>query len=178
EFAQESNGGRLVKRLTSFRGAFISYWVSSPLEDPSIALSDDGRCWKTPYLPAQLGVRSSSHIYPSYFIIDSSGFPSMGSVKTVRLWGIVEGSLNTKTFWSASATPDGPLRPLIDGGFTWAHLGTFVYNIHDSTRAQTFYIPEQYAEQNISFGVFALEILDNWGARASTTCIQRVRIYG
>ncbi|TFK83035.1 hypothetical protein K466DRAFT_590062 [Polyporus arcularius HHB13444] len=181
EFARKANGGRVAFQVTSgYHGLF-----STRSNDPSIAIDDHGgagECWTTPPLPAQLGIRLSHVIRPSFVSVEHFPPNDIGRTaqapQNVTLWGVVDGKVNTELYQTFDAQHPPPDRraPSIAKGLRWAPLASFVYDINSPRSFQTFPIAQQYVDIGMSFGVFAFEIYSNWGA--SVTCLHKVGIHG
>lgn len=183
DYALRANGGKVALSLTSGHSGFLT----SREDDPNIAIDDDvrvGRCWTFRTFPFQLGIRLPSRLNLSHISIEHSPTEmamDMGQApRNMTLWGVVEGKNNAEIFQALSALSEGgggaPPAPAIARGFVWAPLASFIYDIHYDHPLQTFPIRHPYKDSGLSFGIVALEVLDNWGSDAA--CLYRVRVHG
>ncbi|KAH9915564.1 uncharacterized protein BXZ73DRAFT_54219, partial [Epithele typhae] len=182
DYAQDIAGGTIAWQITSF-SAFAAPWSSAQNTDPRTVLNsrDASHCWAPPSLPAQIGVRSTQMIHPTHIIIDTLATDPEGRLrapKNMHLWGAVDGKTNTQLFENLPADAGKPKRPTIHKDVRWVLLGSPVYDIHNRTRAQSFPLSREFVDLGMTFGVFALEIMDNWGAPPMSTCLSSVWIYG
>ncbi len=182
DYALKANGGRVALQLTSGNRGFLA----SREDDPSLAIDDDvhaGRCWSFNLLPCQLGIRLPHMLYPSHVTVEhlpKSLAVDIGQApRNMTLWEIVDGRGNSDIFERLSATdlPGYDQRtPTIARDLLWAPLASFSYNVDDDDPVQTFPVSAPIVGSGMTFGVVAIEILDNWGS--DTTCLYRVRIHG
>lgn len=186
EFARKVNGGRIIPSLTSgYHGILERVFQSA--NSPSIVIDDElysEICWVVPTLPAQVGIRTSHLIRPLQVSVE--GFAELPAAdmtqapKHMRLWGIVDGRVNKEIFatlTSPQLSNRGPsFQPAIANDLTWAPLASFVYDSSTRAHTQAFPISHVFVDSGLSFGIFVLEVLDNWGA--ASTCVCKLRIYG
>lgn len=182
DYALKANGGRVALQLTSGNRGFLA----SREDDPSVAIDDDvhaGRCWNFNQLPCQLGIHLPHMLFPSNVTVEhlpKSLAVDIGQApRDMTLWGVVDGRSNTETFnrLVASGLLDyGQLAPTIARDLLWAPLASFTYNIDYNNPVQTFPIDAPIIASGMTFGVVALEVLDNWGS--DVTCLYRVRVHG
>lgn len=182
DYALKANGGCIALQVTSVSRGFLT----SREGDPSVAIDDDvhaGRCWSFGTLPCQLGIRLPQMIHPSHVTVEH--FPKQLLVdvgqapKNMTLWGVVDGRGNTEIYEQlvASGLPGYIQRaPPITRDLLWAPLVSFIYDIDHDDFVQTFPIDHPIVDSGMTFGVVALEVLDNWGS--DTTCLYRVRVHG
>ncbi|EMD36716.1 hypothetical protein CERSUDRAFT_73773 [Gelatoporia subvermispora B] len=170
DFALSANGGHVARQITSgYQGFF-----GSRANDPSIAISDDthaGRCWKVHQLPTQLGIRLPIIIRPSQVSVEhllkENAVDIRQAPKNMTLWGVVDGKSNMEAFKTLMASNhlDRNLpTPMLARDLRWAPLASFMYDIHHRNHIQTFPISQDYIDSEITFGIVALEILENWGS--------------
>ncbi|KAH9909427.1 uncharacterized protein BXZ73DRAFT_59528, partial [Epithele typhae] len=185
EYGQSASGGMVVRQVTSLSPA-LSLWQSPSRHDPNLVLDGTSSIWSPASLPAQLGVRTSRMIRVSHVVIQpSANRHEMAGAETrscaprnIKLWGIVDGKHNRERFELLHTLAHPLPRPSIHRNYLWALLGTFVYDVHNTAHSQRFYVLEEIANSDMTFGIFALEIIDNWGVRPSHTCLQSFAIYG
>ena len=99
--------------------------------------------------------------------------------RNMTLWGVVDGRINKEVFERlvlSESSSHARRTPTIVRDLLWAPLISFTYDIEDDNSMQTFPINPAIVDNRMSFGVVALEILDNWGSE--TTCLYRVRVHG
>ncbi|OJT07707.1 SUN domain-containing protein 1 [Trametes pubescens] len=183
DYALHANGGRIALGLTSGQSGLLT----TRADDPHIAIDDDvrvGKCWKFRTFPFQLGIRLPLLLRLSHVSIEHSPTEmavDMGQApRNMTLWGVVEGKSNTEIF--RALTPGGgggggtPQAPVIARGLVWAPLASFAYDIHDKHPLQSFSVQHPYKDSDLSFGIVALEVHDNWGS--DTACLYRFRVHG
>lgn len=170
-----ADGGRIFTALTS----------PSTHGHPDVVLRDNlhgGRCWAIDGTRGQVGIRLPHFIHPTQITIDHAPRQIAENVawapRRMRLWGVVEGEDNQKLYKQHTSThvDSLPTGPPISHKNIFLSLATFSYDIDHPFYSQTFEIRGEVSDMGISFGVFVLEVLDNWGG--DITCVYRVRIHG
>lgn len=189
DYALGADGARIMASLTSSR----SERPPSSTIGPEVVIDEEltiGRCWTTSD-SGQLGISMPTLIYPHYVTIDH--IPRQLAIDIGRaprhlvLWGVVDGQSNVRKFRSLSThdaisqvpfnlAPYGRSAPLVTANNAFVALATFEYDIVNDWPTQTFPVFDHIRDSQMDFGVFVLEIVDNWGG--SDTCLYRVRIHG
>lgn len=202
DFALHANGGRVLYDLTDIGSREDLSACLSPagidMSPPDAsgnnaveAVMDDlriGQCWAIPGRSAQLGLRVSQLMHPTHVTIDHIPMEIAADVglapRTMVLWGALDGA-NTRKMSHDNII--GALRvappalvdrqnPRVTCGHTYTLLASFEYDIRASSHIQTFPLASYVIDLDLYFGVFVLDILDNWGS--NSTCLYRVRIHG
>ncbi|KAJ8457606.1 hypothetical protein ONZ51_g11426 [Trametes cubensis] len=192
DYALRANGGRIVSSLTSSPKGLRST-LPIPTPEPEVVIDEDmsiGRCWTTA-VSGQLGISTSVLIHPRNITIDH--IPRQIALDIDRaprhmvLWGVIDGLSNIQRFCSLLTDgpeaevllergPRGQTYPPLTGNHAFIALATFEYDISLESPTQTFAVFKVVATSDMDFGIFVLEVLDNWGAQ--DTCLYRVRIHG
>lgn len=100
----------------------------------------------------------------------------------MALWGAIDGNSNTKSIrdslgnLSSSISHFGRTVPRFTANLTFVALTTFEYDIYSPNNVQTFPVEPLVIDAQLFFGVFILDIFNNWGGDA--TCLYRVRVHG
>ncbi|KAI1789840.1 hypothetical protein LXA43DRAFT_973981 [Ganoderma leucocontextum] len=185
DYAFQADGARIVPKLTTGE---VSKPRNGPHNRPEVILRpnfDGGHCWTIPDTHGQVGVSVTRLIYPSHITVDHvpAGFADNvdEAPRRMRLWGSVDGSQNgdryKKYFSIYSGSNPSPSRaPPITNGYQFVHLADLEYDIKAASHVQTFPVYHHIPPLQMDFGVFVVEILDNWGG--SSTCLYRLRIHG
>lgn len=191
DFALHAHGGRIMEELTSPSAQasdLPDFWHTN--HPPEVALNEDvsiGMCWTLPGQSGQLGVVVVHLIYPTAFSLDhipSEIAADIGKApRVVVIWGVVDGQTNEQAMQQLlqtqrlpNPTPHGRPFPPISDQSRFVLLSSFEYDIHAMSRTQTFPVHPTITALRMCFGIFVVEIADNWGA--SSTCLYRVRIHG
>ncbi|KAJ8463966.1 hypothetical protein ONZ51_g9904 [Trametes cubensis] len=192
DYALRANGGRIVQTLTTPLQSSRSASSASTL-GPEIVIDEDvyvGRCW-TIAVTGQIGISTSVLIHPRYITIDH--IPRQVALDIGRaprrmvLWGVIDGLSNIQRFRSLVASnpnaetllesgPCGRSFPPISGTHAFFALATFEYDVYAGFPSQTFAVSDYIAVSGMDFGIFVVEVIDNWGA--ADTCLYRIRIHG
>ncbi len=193
DYALQAHGGRILLDLTASRQDQARSRSTTPTVGPEVVIDEDltiGRCWST--APAgQVGFSTPTLIYPQFVTIDH--IPRQLSLdigcapRRMVLWGVLDGIFNFRRFQSLSArhldlqapfnlTPRGRNAPSVTGDHAFVVLAAIEYDIGGDWPTQTFPIFDHILESRMDFGVFVLEVVDNWGS--VDTCLYRVRIHG
>lgn len=182
DFALRADGGRIVAELTT-RSSSTSKRHDN---DPAMAIEEDvrvGQCWNINTLPAQLGIVIPELIHPTHVSVEHIPRAIAADIgkapRNLTLWGVVDGRANQDLFNVLDLSDKFTLdrrTPRIPKGHIYAPLATFVYDINSIQRVQTFSVLDMYLGSGLTFGVFVLELEDNWGSRS--TCLYRVQIHG
>ncbi|KAH9938781.1 uncharacterized protein BXZ73DRAFT_4938, partial [Epithele typhae] len=172
DFALGVDGGMIYPTFT------LVDTGAAPLLGPDAILEEDtriGQCWRTT-VPCQVGISTPVLIYPSNITIDHIPREIAADIRRAPrhmiLWGVVDGDMNKHRLHTLSPSLTSPR---ILSGHSLIALVEFEYDIHDSAPIQTFPVFDYIALSGMDFGIFLLDITDNWGA--SDTCIYRVRIH-
>ncbi|KAI0716865.1 hypothetical protein C8Q76DRAFT_616587 [Earliella scabrosa] len=183
DLALEEYGTRIVTSLTSND----SIPPPTPTFHPArIVLRDTlpgGPSWTILSSHGQVGISLPKVIFPTSVTLDYIPSPGMaGRVRAprrVRLWGALDGKTNVRRYESLRASfPPALLQhtgPPVRHGDTFLLLAEFEFQM-PSKHVQTFPVYEHIQDSQLVFGLFVLEILDNWGS--DYTCLHRVRIHG
>ncbi|KAH9910908.1 uncharacterized protein BXZ73DRAFT_57482, partial [Epithele typhae] len=173
DFALGVDGGMIYPTFTSVNAE------AAPLQvGPDVILEEDtriGQCWRTT-VPSQVGISTPVLIHPSNVTIDHIPHEIAADIRRAPrhmiLWGVVDGDSNEHRLRTLSSLTS----PRILSGHSIIALAEFEYGIHDGAPVQTFPVFDYIALSGMDFGIFLLDIMDNWGA--SDVCIYRVRIHG
>lgn len=193
DYALYYSGGAIEPRTTSKTLAIRpGSWVGKDVRGrpPVTALVPDnsvGNCWPFAGSKAQLGIRLSRVVQLTHITIDHPARELLidpeSAPRQFHLWVAVEGHDNIqraeifnsqqdeKRHASSSEVPHKPFGP-----WNLLHVGTFEYNIKDSTTAQTFALPAEYQALGLDTGAIVVDFGSNWGA--DHTCVYRVRAHG
>ena len=182
DHALAADGGSIYARLTSGPTWLLAAGNSHPAQ---VLLRDNlhgGRCWAFDGSRGQVGIRVPTRIRPTAITIDHvprqvADDPQQAPHR-LRLWAAVDGEANKEKFakYTASSPPAVANGPLITHGYTFMHLADFRYDLDMANPVQTFSIHPQAQALGMDFGVFVVEVLDNWGG--SLTCVYRIRLHG
>lgn len=160
--------------------------------DPAVVLQDGlgpGDCWAFAGSYGHYGLALDRVVNITHISIDHPSEVQAADItrapRSLVFWGLAEGGGNVAMVNSAKhlfsfppKTPDfQQLLPQSLEPVEWAPLLHFHYAIHTTNHLQLFEIPSAIQKLGISFGIVALEVLDNWGSQAST-CIYCVGVYG
>ncbi|KAL1941592.1 hypothetical protein VTO73DRAFT_7031 [Trametes versicolor] len=193
DYALGADGARIVSSLTSSQSNHARARPPASTIGPEVVIDEElsvGRCWLMS-VSGQLGLSTPTVIYPQYVTIDH--IPRQIAIDIGRaprhliLWGVVDGQSNLRRFRSLSThdafsqvpvhlASHGRSAPLITANLAFAALAIFEYDIASGWPTQTFPVFEHIRDSQMDFGVFVLEVVDNWGG--SDTCLYRVRIHG
>ncbi|RPD58126.1 hypothetical protein L226DRAFT_467353 [Lentinus tigrinus ALCF2SS1-7] len=180
DFAFAADGARIVPALTSVDAS------AQKVNAPDVILRDNlagGRCFSLG-TSGQVGVAIPALIYPSHLTIEhipKCVAEDIGKApRSIRWWGAVDGKHNQERYkWyltTVAGRSASPTAPPLTHGYTFVHLGDFEYDVHGGEYVQTFAMRELVHVSDMYFGVFVVEVLDNWGS--SSTCLYRLRIHG
>ncbi|RPD55936.1 hypothetical protein L227DRAFT_509208 [Lentinus tigrinus ALCF2SS1-6] len=180
DFAFAADGARIVPALTSVDAS------PQKANPPDVVLRDNlagGRCFSFG-THGQVGVTIPELIYPTHLTLEhipKCVAEDIGQApRSIRWWGAVDGKHNQERYKEYVATTAGqsasPTAPSLTHGYTFIHLGDFEYDVHGGEHVQTFAMRDLVHVSDMYFGVFVVEVLDNWGS--SSTCLYRLRIHG
>ncbi|KAM5539814.1 hypothetical protein V8D89_006627 [Ganoderma adspersum] len=95
----------------------------------------------------------------------------------MRLWGAVDGRENLAKYaqYLVSAFSNLGDGPVIIQGWTFLHLLDFKYDLFGANYVQTFSLDTPVQDLKMDFGIFVVEVLDNWGSEL--TCIYHIQLY-
>nr|VWO96512.1 BfmS [Ganoderma boninense] len=182
DYALAADGGSIYPSLTSGPSALPGISKSHPAE---VILRDNlqgGRCWTIVGARGQVALRVATRMHPTHITIDQvpaevSEDPRQGP-RRMRLWGAVDGNRNQDLYrrYKPSAPSSIPDGPPVSKGYTFLHLSDFQYELDAVNNVQTFPVKAQVQDLMMDFGVFVVEVLDNWGS--DSTCICRIRLHG
>ncbi|KAI0686179.1 hypothetical protein C8Q76DRAFT_587963, partial [Earliella scabrosa] len=183
DHALEDYGARIVSSLTSND----SIPPPTPSFHPArVVLRDTfhgGPSWMISSYRGQVGVSLPEVIFPTSVTLDyipSHGVAGSGRApRSMRLWGALDGKTNIKRYGSVRASfPPALLQhtgPPVRQGNTFLLLAEFEYQL-SSRHVQNFPVYQHIQDSQLVFGLFVLEIMDNWGSEY--TCLHRVRMHG
>lgn len=186
DFALRADGGKVIPSLTSSLADSRSRGLADAFS-PDVIIDEDlsiGRCWSVA-VTGQIGLSSPTLIHPTSISVDHIPKELAADIgrapRRMILWGLVDGLSNLQRFRSLStdelkAIANGRTSPAVTKNHAFVPLASFEYNIHDDFHIQTFPVHEYVSHFAMDFGVFVVEILDNWGS--SDSCLYRVRIHG
>ncbi|KAI1788735.1 hypothetical protein LXA43DRAFT_628810 [Ganoderma leucocontextum] len=171
DYALAADGGSIVSRMTSGPVSL----PGSPERHPALVLLEHnlhgGRCWAVQGDQAQVSIRTPERIRLRSITVDHvprevAEDPNQAP-RRMRLWGAVDGRENTEQYaqYLASTTPLFRDGPVITQGWTFLHLLDFEYDLFGTDYVQTFPLDYPVRDLKMDFGVFVVEILDNWGSR-------------
>ncbi|KAI0373843.1 hypothetical protein BV20DRAFT_937317 [Pilatotrama ljubarskyi] len=186
DYAIAADGGMIIPELSTFP---LPDSMSSTLPiSARIILRDNldgGRCWQSHSTRGQVGIALPHPIIPSRISVDHVPAEAADDIlqapRNIRLWGALDGDVNEERYgrfmaeYSHSRTPSY-LGPPLTAGYTFVALANLTYDIHSTSFVQTFALNEELLAYRIAFGVFVIEILDNWGS--DYTCLYRIRVHG
>ncbi|KAI9068780.1 hypothetical protein FKP32DRAFT_1560999 [Trametes sanguinea] len=184
DYALAIDGALIVPGLTT-SAPHLQNSVRSNL--PEVILRDNlegGRCWSLGARRGQVGIALPSVILPTHFTIDhipSEVAEDIGQApRNVLLWGALDGRLNEQKYLDYAVRTTGATSahagPSLTQGYTFVLLANATYNIHLPSFVQRFPLDETVRASGMSFGVFVIEVVDNWGSDAA--CLYRIRIHG
>ena len=185
DYALAIDGARIVPRLTTGEATKPR---NGHFNRPDVVLRDNlsgGRCWTIPESRGQVGISVSRLIFPSHITVDhvppEAAEDIQQAPRHMRFWGSVDGSQNSdryKEYFArySNSIPTPSRAPNITNGYNFVHLGDFEYDVNATWHIQTFPVHDHILPLQMDFGVFVIEILDNWGS--PTTCLYRFRIHG
>ncbi|KAI0371019.1 hypothetical protein BV20DRAFT_943066 [Pilatotrama ljubarskyi] len=191
DYALHVDGGRVWSPLTTNQSESTPAESPHQHHPPEVALSEDihiGNCWLSLHMPSQLAVVLDRLIYPTNVTIDHIPLEIATDIgqapRRILLWGVVEGAVNHGRHHDMQQAcqqpcPDAAARsgPSVRSDTdTYALLANFTYDIYAALHIQTFQIDPRIVESRMYFGIFVLEILDNWGS--NSICLYRLRIHG
>ena len=151
---------------------------------PEVVIDDltaIGRCWSA-VVPSQVGLSTPAIIHPTNVTIDHIPHELAADIgrapRHMILWGVVDGKPNHARYKSIIAARGRrtPTAPVLTSGHVFLDLASFEYEIAAESHIQTFPVSQDVVESRMDFGVFVLEIMDDWGA--PEVCLYRVRIHG
>ncbi|RPD81761.1 hypothetical protein L226DRAFT_541411 [Lentinus tigrinus ALCF2SS1-7] len=183
DFALKADGGKILPALTTT----VPVDKSAPnlqTFGPEVVIDDHtaiGRCWST-VVPSQVGLSTPTLIYPTNVTIDHIPRELAADIRRaprhVTLWGVVDGKSNRARYKALIAARGGrmPTAPSLTSGHVFLDLASLEYDINAESHIQTFRVFRDVVESGMDFGVFVVEILDDWGA--DDVCLYRVRIHG
>lgn len=146
-----------------------------------------GPCWELDGVSGQVGIILPQFIYPSHITVDHiprdlAEDPGQAP-RRMTLWGVVDGQSNLARYdeylfqvAQTNTNPDASVAPPIAREFNFVRLADIRYDIESTSYVQTFPVDKRSREMHLCFGVYVLELLDNWGS--NVTCLYRVRIHG
>ncbi|OJT15388.1 SUN domain-containing protein 3 [Trametes pubescens] len=187
DFALRADGGKVVPSLTSSLVDHARSRGSPDALGPDVVIDEDlsiGRCWSIP-VTGQIGLSSPTLIHPTSISVDHIPKELAADIgrapRRMILWGLVDGLSNLQRFRSVptdelKAIANGRTSPTLSKNHAFVPLASFEYDINADFHVQTFPVHEYVAQLAMDFGVFVVEILDNWGS--SDSCLYRVRIHG
>ncbi|OJT15121.1 Spindle pole body-associated protein sad1 [Trametes pubescens] len=192
DYALGAVGGRIVPSLTSpplertRPRSSISATTAEVVIDEELTI---GRCWTTA-ATGQVGLSTPTLIYPQQVTIDH--IPRQLALDIGRaprrmvLWGVIDGLSNMQRFKSLdvdatsrlpfNGIPHGRSSPPLAAKHAFIALAVFEYDISGDYPTQTFAVFDHIMSSKMDFGIFVLEVVDNWGA--PDTCLYRIRIHG
>lgn len=134
--------------------------------------SHGSRCWMMPEPHGQVAIRLPHFIYPSSITIDHAPFHITGDITQaphkIRLWGLLDEDSAEYSVYTSSDRPL-PMAPPISDLYTFMHLADIEYNIHALQPTQSFQIDQVRRNAKTDFGVYVIEVVDNWGG--THTCL-------
>ena len=182
DHALAADGGSVYPSLTSGPTTLPGVPNIHPAE---VILRDNlqgGRCWTIAGAFGQVAVRVANCIHPTHITIDQVPVEVLEdprqAPRRMRLWGAVDGDRNKDVYrrykpLTSSSIPDGPP---ISKGYTFLHLSDFKYDRYAANHVQIFPVQAQIQDLMMDFGVFVVQVLDNWGS--DSTCIYRIHLHG
>ncbi|KAI0688935.1 hypothetical protein C8Q76DRAFT_634855 [Earliella scabrosa] len=183
DHALEEGDTRIVSSLTSNN----SIPPPTPSYHPArVILRDNshgGPCWLVASTRGQVGISLPYVTYPTSVTLDHippwEAERRGRAPRSVRLWGMLEGKANTERYELVQPFfPPALLQhagPPVMQGRTFLLLADFEYQLA-SKHVQTFPVYQHIQDSKLVFGLYVVEILQNWGD--AHTCIHRVRIHG
>ncbi|KAI0650185.1 hypothetical protein C8Q79DRAFT_880448, partial [Trametes meyenii] len=184
---------RVATNITSESAAAAPFPASltKSRQPPDVVLNENlniGSCWSMSGPSGQVGIVLPHLMYPTFFSIDHVPWEIMDVVgeapRSIIVWGVVDGEVNMlamqgvlQEHGSPIPIPPGRASPPIPGPFDhYVPLASFEYDVYGSSPVQSFPVYQAIANARMYFGIFVVEIVDNWGA--PFTCMYRVRIHG
>ncbi|KAH9846924.1 hypothetical protein C2E23DRAFT_692683, partial [Lenzites betulinus] len=193
DYALRANGARIYPELT-WQPEQARSRAPSPTSmiGPEVVIDEDisiGRCWSVP-TTGQVGIRTFVLVHPTHVTIDH--IPRQVALdidrapRRVVLWGVVDGLPNIHGLDSLrtldpdlqlpfNLVPHGRTSPRLAGNYAFVALAAFEYDINNDP-TQTFAVFDHITSLHMDFGLFVLEVVDNWGA--NDVCLYRIRIHG
>ncbi len=191
DFALQAAGAKVLSYLTSSPPVSDKHLHGGAMAraGPNAALRDDlrlGECWRIAGASAQLGVGIPELIHVTHVTINHIPIELASDIgeapRKMFLWGVIDGPLNHALY--RNWTEDGPalhppglgrIGPPMSRNHLYVLLATFEYDINAPFYVQTFQVDPSVSSK-FYFGMFVLEIVDNWGGES--TCLYRLRIHG
>ncbi|KAI0827481.1 hypothetical protein BC628DRAFT_1303745, partial [Trametes gibbosa] len=194
DYALAANGGKIIPALTSPHVDRSRQRSPPPSHTPGpeAVIEDDtaiGRCW-TISRSGQVGLSTPAVIYPTHVTIEH--IPRHVAVDIGRaprhmiLWGVVDGLPNVHRLgWlhdhhDMEFPLDTPFQarfaPPISATYAFVALAAFEYDISSDSPIQTFAVYDRIMASQMDFGIFVLEVVDNWGG--VDTCLYRIQLHG
>lgn len=184
DFALAADGGEVVFGLTS-----ASKRGLKRTDGPHQVLNEDmrvGSCWRIPDAVGQVGISIPVTILPTNLTIDHIPKEIASDIgqapREMVLWGVMDGSANAERYdehfaalWPVARVHQRSTPPLTMGQ-RFIPVAKIKYNIHGTLPFQTFPVHQEVLASGLDFGVFVLEVLNNWGS--DSTCLYRVRLHG
>ncbi len=183
DFALKADGGKILPGLTTAVHT-DQFTPDQQTFGPEVVIDDlttIGHCWSA-VVPSQVGLSTPALIHPTNVTIDHIPRELTADIgrapRRMNLWGVVDGKTNHARYKSVVAARGRrtPTAPLLTSGHVFLNLASFEYDIAAETHIQTFPVSQDVMESHMDFGVFVLEIMDDWGAQK--VCLYRVRIHG
>ncbi|KAI0708438.1 hypothetical protein C8Q76DRAFT_584098, partial [Earliella scabrosa] len=182
DYALAVDGGRIVPELTSCtlelpRAAGSK--SSSTRHPAEVVLRHNlhgGRCWQFEGNHGQVGIYIPHVIHPTHITVDYvpqkvADDPGQAP-RRMRLWGALDGRANQGRQGQLQRGVGPPMQDI----YTFMHIANFTFNLESPHHSQTFPVDPKIFDARINFGVFVVEVFDNWGS--DVTCIYRLRIHG
>lgn len=175
DYAFGADGARIAPELTT----------GTHHHSANVILRDNlqgGRCWSIPDRSGQVGIVTAERIRPTHITVDHVPREAADDIATaprhMRVWAYVEGPHRDKVRQfqrsTSSVEVDGPK---FTGSYSmFFHIADFEYDVYAQHHIQTFAVKETARAMDLDYGIFVVEVLDNWGREK--TCIYRIRIHG
>ena len=106
---------------------------------------------------------------PTYVAVDITQAPCR-----ITVWGLL--NEDSDVYLAHKLRPNVSKAPPISDFYVFMRLADIEYDIHALQPSQTFQIDPEKRDAKLEFGVFVIEVVDNWGG--PSTCVYRVRIHG
>ncbi|CDO75812.1 hypothetical protein BN946_scf184951.g10 [Trametes cinnabarina] len=176
DYALQADGGKILPGLTTPTPEDrTATFPGQQIFGPEVVIDDTeaiGRCWST-LVPSQVGMSIPTLIHPTNVTIDHIPCELAADIgrapRRMVLWGVVDGKPNQaryKAVMAARGRRSKESSPVLTSGHRFLPLAYLEYDIYADSNVQTFSILQDVIDSHMDFGVFVLEILDNW---ASTT---------